>query len=100
MPKSAREMLDSPEFKRLVRKKWMVSTILTLGLFVLYYGFILLIAYAKPLMGRKVGEATTLGIPIGVGVIVLAWVLTFLYVEWANRYHDADAGRLRGDVRH
>jgi len=100
MQKTAREMLDSPEFKRLVRNKWVVSTILTLCLFVLYYGFILLIAYAKPWMGQKVGEATTLGIPIGVGVIIIAWILTFIYVAWANRCHDAEAGKLRGNVKH
>ena len=100
MQKSTRDMLESPDFKRLVRNKWMVSTILTLCLFVLYYGFILLIAYAKPWMGQKVGEATTLGIPMGVGVIIIAWILTFIYVAWANKSHDAEVSRLRDKVRH
>ena len=100
MQKTTQEILESPGFKRLVRDRWMVSTILTICLFVLYYGFILLIAYAKPWMGQKVGEATTLGIPIGVGVIIIAWILTFIYVAWANRSHDAEAGKLRGNVKH
>lgn len=100
MPKTTREILESPEFKRLVRRKWLVSSLLTLGLFVLYYGFILLIAYDKPFMAQRVGGATTLGIPMGVGVIILAWVLTTIYVAWANRSHDAEAARLRDKLKH
>jgi uncharacterized membrane protein (DUF485 family) len=99
MQKATRDMLESPDFKRLVRRKWVVSTILTLCLFVLYYGFILLIAYNKPFMGRKIGEFTTLGIPMGVGVIILAWILTTIYVAWANSSHDAEADRLRDKMK-
>lgn len=87
--KSAREMLASEELRRLVRRKWTVSVILTACLFVIYYGFILLIAVDKELLARKIGAATTLGIPLGVAVIVLSWVLTALYVLWANGSYDA-----------
>ena len=45
-------------------------------LFVVYYGFILLVATNKALLARRIGEVTTLGIPLGVAVIVAAWVLT------------------------
>jgi uncharacterized membrane protein (DUF485 family) len=100
MQKTTHEMLASPEFKRLVRNKWAVSSVLTLCLFGLYYGFILLIAYNKPFMGQKLGAATTLGIPLGVGVIVLAWVLTMIYVAWANSSHDTEVSRLRDKVKH
>ena len=100
MQKTTQEILESPGFKRLVRDRWMVSTILTICLFVLYYGFILLIAYNKPFMGQRVGEITTLGIPMAVGVIILAWILTCVYVAWANRSHDAHAGRLRDSIKH
>ena len=100
MQKTTHEMLESSEFKRLVRNKWAISSVLTLCLFVLYYGFILLIAYNKPLMGQKIGAATTLGIPLGVGVIILAWILTMIYVAWANRSHDAEVSKLRDKVKH
>ncbi len=99
MQKTTHEMLGSPEFKRLVRNKWAVSSVLTLCLFGLYYGFILLIAYNKPFMGQKLGAATTLGIPLGVGVIVLAWILTMIYVAWANSRHDTEVSRLRDKVK-
>jgi uncharacterized membrane protein (DUF485 family) len=99
MPKSTHEMLESAEFKQLVRGKWTISIILTLVLFVVYYGYILLIAGDKTFLAQKVGEYTTLGIPIGVGVIVAAWVLTFIYVSWANRVLDVEVRRLVDEIK-
>jgi len=65
------------------------------ALFALYYGYILLIAADRELLSRRIGDATTLGIPIGAGVIVGAWVLTFVYVVWANRHYDPEVERLK-----
>lgn len=96
--KSTHEMLLSQEFRSLVRRKWTVSVILTVCLFVVYYGFILLIAVDKTFLARKIGAYTTLGIPLGVAVIVLSWVLTAVYVLWANRSHDAAVKHLAGQV--
>lgn len=99
MPQNAREILRSNAFLALVRKKWMVSIVLTIALFVVYYGYILLIAYDKAVLARRVGQFTTLGIPLGVGVIVLAWVLTAAYVAWANGTYDAEVKKLRDQVK-
>jgi uncharacterized membrane protein (DUF485 family) len=90
-----RKLLDSPEFHHLVSRRWRVSLLLTAGLFVLYYGYILLVATNKTLLARRVGDVTTLGILLGAAVIVGAWALTAIYVVWANRYHDPEAARLR-----
>ena len=92
---STPEMLASPAFRQLVRRRWRVSLVLTTALFVAYYGFILLVALDKELLARRIGEVTTLGIPIGVGVILVAWVLTALYVWWANSYYDPAVDRLK-----
>lgn len=92
---AARALLESPEFKRLVARRWRVSLVLTVCLFIVYYGYILLIATNKALLGRRIGDATTLGIPLGAAVILGAWMLTALYVIWANRQHDVEASRLR-----
>jgi uncharacterized membrane protein (DUF485 family) len=86
--KTSAEIIASPEFKALVTRRWLVSICLTLALFVLYYGFILLVALDKPLMTTKVGEYVTLAIPMGIAVIVLAWGLTAVYVVWANAAYD------------
>ncbi len=99
MARNAKDILRSPAFAALVKSKWTVSILLTIALFVVYYGYILLIAYDKPALARKVGEVTTLAIPVGVGVIVLAWVLTAAYVVWANGSHDAQVKKLRDEVQ-
>jgi uncharacterized membrane protein (DUF485 family) len=95
-----RGLLDSKEFHQLVARRWRVSLILTALLFVLYYGYIVLIAANREFLSRKIGSAaTTLGIPIGAAVIVGAWCLTAAYVVWANRHFDVEAARLRDRVQ-
>jgi uncharacterized membrane protein (DUF485 family) len=95
MDQAARRVLDSAEFSRLIRRRWTVSLALTACLFVLYYGFILLVGLNKPFLATRIGDVVTLGIPLGMAVIVGAWVLTALYVLWANRRFDTEARRLR-----
>ena len=99
MKQTARQMLDSPEFKRMVTRRWTISVVLTIALFVIYYGYIVLIAVNKPLMALKIGEVTTLGIPLGVAVILLSWVLTAIYVVWANSVHDPEVRDLKSKVQ-
>jgi uncharacterized membrane protein (DUF485 family) len=62
---------------------------------VLYFGFILLVAYAKPLLGVLVVPGLSLGILLGAFVIVAAWVLIWIYVRWANKHYDAAIDALR-----
>jgi uncharacterized membrane protein (DUF485 family) len=90
-----RELLDSPEFHHLVGRRLRVSLLLSVCLFVLYYGYILLIATNRALLAERIGEVATLGIALAAAVIVGAWVLTALYVVWANRGYDAEVDRLR-----
>jgi uncharacterized membrane protein (DUF485 family) len=97
--RTPREVLDSPEFRRLVERRWQISLVLTAALFVAYYGFILLVATNKPLLATRLGETVTLGIPLGVAIIVLSWVLTAAYVVWANKQYDPEVRRLRGQIR-
>ena len=94
-----RELLASPEFRALVRRRWQVSLFLTFLLFVLYYGYILLIAGNRVWLSQKIGPATTLGIPVGAAVIAGAWALTAAYVVWANRAYDPEVARLRDRVK-
>ena len=87
---SHHQILQDPDFLKLVRQKNSVSVVLTIIQLVLYFGFIALIAYNKPFLGQKVseGSAITIGIPIAVGVIVLSWILTGIYIWWANNKYD------------
>jgi uncharacterized membrane protein (DUF485 family) len=66
---------------------------------VIYFGFILLIAFDKPLAGRLLVPGLTLGILLGALVIAAAWVLTLIYIRWANRVYDPALGRLKAGRR-
>ena len=90
-----RALLESKEFHQLMARRWRMSLILTALLFVLYYGYILVIAIDRPLVSRRIGRTTTLGIPLGAAVIFGAWILTAIYVVWANRRYDPESARLR-----
>ena len=92
-------VLDSPEFRRLVARRWRTSLTLTALLFVLYYGYIVLIAVRPQWLAHRLWGATTAGIPLAAGVIAGAWLLTAIYVVWANRHYDPEVARLRERVR-
>lgn len=97
--KSSSEILESPDFKALVKKRWSVSLVLLVLLFASYYGYILIIAANKAFVSQKVGAVTTLAIPLGVAVIVFAWALTAYYVGWANKSFDPEVERLKGQLK-
>ncbi len=98
-PKSAHEVIESKAFRHLVTRRWTVSMLLLATLFVSYYGYVLLVATDKDLVSRKIGEVTTLAIPLGIAAIVVAWVLTACYVVWANRSYDPEVQRLVGELK-
>jgi uncharacterized membrane protein (DUF485 family) len=72
-----------------------VVTALTVAIVAIYFGFVFLIAFAKPLLATLLVRGLTLGILLGALVIVLSWLLTLVYVRWANRHHDAAVDGLR-----
>jgi uncharacterized membrane protein (DUF485 family) len=76
-----------------------MSASLTAVLFGLYFGYVVLIATDRPFVSRRIGEVTTVGIPLGAAVIVGAWILTAIYVVWANRRYDVEVARLRDRLR-
>jgi uncharacterized membrane protein (DUF485 family) len=95
MAKTAHEIVTSDRFNALVRKRWTVSVILTALLFASYYGYILVIAYGKEFLSQKVGEFTNWGIIFGVLCIVFAWLLTAIYVVWANSVYDKEVDSIK-----
>jgi uncharacterized membrane protein (DUF485 family) len=90
-------LLQSHDFRHLVVRRWRVSLLLSALLFVLYYGYIRLIALNRSFVSTRIGEATPIGIPLGAAVIIGSWVLTALYILWANRTYDREASRLRAE---
>jgi uncharacterized membrane protein (DUF485 family) len=63
-----------------------------------YFGFILLVAFGKDTAGTLLADdSISVGIVLGAIVIVVAPVLTAIYVRWANRHHDPAIAELRSD---
>jgi uncharacterized membrane protein (DUF485 family) len=83
------------ELKKVSAERWRVALTLSVCMLVIYFGFILLIAFDKPLMGSILTPGLSLGILLGVVVILSAWVLTTIYVRWANRVYDEKIAKLR-----
>jgi uncharacterized membrane protein (DUF485 family) len=94
------DILHDPDFKDLSRQKFIISTVLTILELVLYFGFIGLIAFNKPFLAQKLsaGVATTIGIPIAVGTIIGSWVLTGIYIWWANNKYDVLVNKVKDKV--
>lgn len=88
-------------FKELVRKRQSFATLLSLIMLVLYVGFILLIAFAPGWLGTPLYEGTnvTRGIPIGIGLIVISFLLTGIYVWRANGEFDRLTRKLLNEVK-
>lgn len=79
----------NPKYQALKARRSAFGWWLTLAMMVVYYGYIALIAFNKPFLSQPVGEGvTTLGVPLGIGVIVFTIVITGLYVRRANNEFD------------
>jgi uncharacterized membrane protein (DUF485 family) len=77
------------QLRLLAARRFRIATLLTVVMMVIYFGFILLIAFNKPLMATLLTRGLSLGILVGALVIVASWVLTWIYVRWANAHYDA-----------
>jgi uncharacterized membrane protein (DUF485 family) len=89
-------MNHTEQLKQLDDARWRIAIALTVAMMVLYFGFILLVAYAKPLLAQIIVPGLSLGILLGALVIIAAWVLIWIYVRWANTRYDAAIEALRG----
>ena len=82
-------ILDNPKYQELKAKRSSFGWWLTLSMMVVYYGFIMLVAFNKEFLSQKLGAGVmTVGIPIGFGVIVFTIVITAIYVKRANSEFD------------
>jgi len=79
-----------PKYQELKRKRTSFGVWLTVSMLVVYYGFILLVAFNKPFLAGRLGAGVmTMGMPVGLAVIVFTVVITAIYVRRANSEFDA-----------
>jgi len=81
--------------QQLHRARWRVAFALTGGVIVVYFGFILLIAYRRDILARLILPGLSVGILLGALVIVASWLLTWFYVRWANSTYDTELQSIR-----
>jgi uncharacterized membrane protein (DUF485 family) len=87
--------MSEDRIRELHRARWRVALALTGAVVVIYFGFVLLIAYRRDLLATRLAPGLTLGIVLGALVIVASWLLTWIYVRWANTTYDAALERIR-----
>ena len=85
-----KKIISSEDFKSLIKRKSFVSWLLSAVTLLTYFFFILLVAFFPEVLGLRIsGESIiTIGIPIGVSIILLAFISTGIYVFIANRKFD------------
>ncbi|HEX8031307.1 MAG TPA: DUF485 domain-containing protein [Vicinamibacterales bacterium] len=74
---------------RVAAARWRLALLLTAAMTLVYVGFILLIAFNKPLLGTILMPGLSLGILLGVLLILTAWALIMVYVRWTNTHYDS-----------
>jgi uncharacterized membrane protein (DUF485 family) len=89
---------EDRDLRALSATRWRRAIVLTVLMLFVYFGFILLGAYAKDTMGAPLVPGLSLGILLGALVIVSAFVLTGVYVRWANAHYDPALAALRGRI--
>jgi len=91
----AKRIASDPNYQELKSKRSSFGWWLTLAMMVVYYGFILLVAFNKEFLSQRMGDGVmTVGIPIGFGVIVFTIVITAIYVRRANSEFDDLAAKV------
>jgi uncharacterized membrane protein (DUF485 family) len=87
------------EHQSLAAARWRIAIILTMVVVVLYFGFIALIAFEKPLMGSLIVPGLSVGILLGSIVILVSWLLTWIYIRWANKHYDERLDALKRSTK-
>ena len=93
------KIVSNPKYQQLVKIRTLFGWTLTALVMIVYYGFILLIAFNKELLAARIGNGVmTWGIPVGLFVIVFTVVLTGIYVRRANKLFDDLTEAIRKEV--
>lgn len=93
------EIQNNPKYIELVSKRSRFAWTLTFMILSVYFCFILLIAFSPETLGAKIGDSMmTVGIPVGIGIIVFAFILTGVYVKRANDEFDTLLADVKKEV--
>jgi uncharacterized membrane protein (DUF485 family) len=94
-----KKIKSNPNYQQLVSSRSSFGWTLTWIMMIVYYGFIMLIAFNKELLAGKMGAGVmTWGMPIGLFVIVFTVIITGIYVRRANDAYDKLTAQIRKEV--
>jgi uncharacterized membrane protein (DUF485 family) len=102
MNKELVDMIKSnPDYQELVSKRTGFSIKLTIAMLVVYFTFILTIAFDPSLLGTPISpdSVTSIGIPIGIAIIIFAFVLTGIYTKRANGEFDELSNKIKQSIK-
>lgn len=85
--------------RALAARRLRVAVMLTATMIVIYFGFIALIAFGRSRLATLIVPGLTVGILLGALVIVASWLLTYVYVRWANTHYDVELQQLQAAAR-
>ncbi len=100
-----KELIDkiksNADYQALVKKRTSFAIVLTVIMLVVYFAFILTIAFDPSVLAQRLNSdsVTTIGIPIGITVIVIAFVLTGIYTKRANGEFDELANKVKNSIK-
>jgi len=91
---------NHPRFVQLQKERRKVAFILSLAVLFVYFAFILTIAFEPTLLAQTISKDSviTIGIPIGIFVIVFSFLMTGIYVYFANRQFDIYTNEIHTDI--
>ncbi|RLC47249.1 MAG: DUF485 domain-containing protein [Candidatus Cloacimonadota bacterium] len=92
---------NNPDYQELVSKRTSFSIKLTISMLVVYFTFILTIAFNPSALGTPISSdsVTTIGIPIGIAIIIFAFVLTGIYTKRANGEFDDLSNKIKESIK-
>ena len=93
---SEKDIVNDKDFKDLISKRNTIAVTLSIVELLLYFGFIALVAYNKPYLGKTLSPTsdTTIGIPIAIGIIIISIILGGIFAYWANTSYDASVKKI------
>ncbi len=95
-----KQVKNNPKYQQLVSKRSKFAWTLSIIMLVVYYTFIMVIAFEPALLGVKIGSGViTVGIPVGIAIIFIAFILAGIYVRRANGEFDDLTREVREELR-
>ena len=95
-----KKIKSNPKYNELVSKRNSFATVLSLFVLVMFYGYVLVIAFNKELLATRIGDGVmTIAYPVGAAIIVISFITTLIYESKANKEFEELEVAIKNDVK-